>query len=115
MDTVKTLLNTLKRKHLIDDVNKAQNSVLTEHVTLKMPTDLFIRDAITGLGTILKEDLENHYYITSIRTGTLGNVLSYAIIMRTDNSAEISIYAREGLIKRGLAKKAMDRIVGVLR
>ena len=76
MDAVTTLLKCLKSKHFINDVDKAKSEVTTETITLRKEDDLFIRDAITGMGTILKEDLEHHYYITTIKVGTFGNTLT---------------------------------------
>ena len=64
MDAVSTLLKCLKSKRYISDIEKAKAEVSTERITLRKEDDLFIRDAITGYGTILKEDLDHHYYIT---------------------------------------------------
>lgn len=57
MDAVSTLLKCLKSKRYISDIEKAKAEVSTERITLRKEDDLFIRDAITGYGTILKEDL----------------------------------------------------------
>ena len=66
------------------------------------------------MGTILKEDLENHYYITTVKMGAFGNIITQAIIMRDGTSAEIAVYAREGLIKQHLAEKTIQKLKGVL-
>lgn len=66
------------------------------------------------MGTILKEDLDHHYYITTVKTGSFGNALAQAIIMRDGASAEIAVYAHEGLIKQHLADKALKKLKGVL-
>ena len=79
MDAVSTLLKCLKSKRYISDIEKAKAEVSTERITLRKEDDLFIRDAITGYGTILKEDLDHHYYITTIKMGTFGNTLSHAL------------------------------------
>ena len=114
MDSSEILLKCLKKKRIINDVQKAKSEVATGSVLLKNPKDLFIRDAITGMGTIMVEDLENHYYITSIKTGVFGGVLTYAIIQRQDESAEIAVYAHEGLIKQNLALKTIEKLKKVL-
>ena len=88
--------------------------MVIEKITLRKEDDLFIRDAITGLGTILKEDLTNHYYITTVRIGAFGNVLTQAIILRSGKEADVAVYAREGLIKRHLAEKTIQKLKGVL-
>ena len=67
MDSVGILLKCLKSKRIINDISKSSNEILSERIKLRKDNDLFIRDAITGLGSILKEDLENHIYITSIK------------------------------------------------
>ena len=110
MDTITILLKSLKSKRFIDDVDKAKNEVSVERITLRKPDDLFIRDAITGMGTILKEDLDNHYYITTVKVGTFGNVLTQAIIQRNESAAEIAVYAHEGFIKQRLAEKTIEKL-----
>lgn len=110
MDSSEILLKCLKKKRIVNDVQKAKSEVATGSVQLRNPKDLFIRDTIFGLGTILEEDLENHYYISSIKSGTFGNVLTYAIIQRQDKSAEIAVYAHEGLIKQNLALKTIEKL-----
>ena len=110
MDTITILLKCLKSKRYIDDVEKAKNEVSVERINLRKSDDLFIRDAITGLGTILKEDLDNHYYITTVKVGVFGNILTQAIIQRNDSVAEIAIYAHEGFIKQHLAEKTLEKL-----
>lgn len=110
MNTVNTLLKCLKSKGFINDVDQAKNEVSTEIITLKKESDLFIRDAITGMGTILKEDLEHHYYITTVKIGAFGGTLTQAIIQRIGSSAEIAVYAREGLIKKNLSDKTIQKL-----
>ena len=114
MDAVTTLLKCLKSKRFINDVDKAKNEVTTETITLRKEDDLFIRDAITGIGTILKEDLDHHYYITTVKAGPFGNALTQAIIMRDGSSAVIAVYAHEGLIKQHLADKTIQILKRVL-
>jgi len=104
----------LKSKRYISDIEKAKAEVSTERITLRKEDDLFIRDAITGYGTILKEDLDHHYYITTIKMGTFGNTLSHAIILREGPEADVAVYAHEGLIKQHLAEKAMQKLKSVL-
>ena len=111
-DLQNILLKELRKKKIISgDLEKEAVSTLCETVPFTKPTDLHIRDAIVLLGTILKEDLENHYYITSVKTGMFNNVLAYAIIQRkNDGTADIVVYAKEGIIKQNLAGKASDKI-----
>ncbi len=115
MESVAILLKCLKSKRFIKDIEKAKDEVMTEQIQLKKADDLFIRDAITGLGTILKEDLEKHYYITTVKVGAFGNVLAQAIIRRVeDKTAELAVYAHEGLIKQHLSEKAAIKLKKVL-
>ncbi len=110
MELTPTLLKFLKKKRIIADVEKAKAETSTDTVTLKKPVDLFIRDAVTGMGTILLEDLENHYYITSVKVGIIGNTLAYALIQRDSENAHIVVYAHEGLISQHLCEKAMSKL-----
>lgn len=114
MDTVTILLKCLKSKRFINDMDKAKSEVSSERIVLRKADDLFIRDSITGIGNILKEDLENHYYITTVKMGALGNVLTQAIIQRDGNNAEIAVYAHEGIIKQHLAEKTIQKLKGIL-
>lgn len=114
MEAVNILLKCLKSKRFIGDIEKAQNEVSTEQIQLRKENDLFIRDAITGYGTILKEDLEKHYYITTMKMGAFGNVLTFAIIQRNGVNAEIAVYAHEGLIKQNLAAKTIQKLKNIL-
>ena len=114
VDAVSTLLKCLKNKQFISDIEKARSEVLTEAIKLREENDLFIRDAITGMGTILVEDLENHYYITTVKIGAFGGIITQAIIQRFDSRADIAAYAREGLIKRNLAEKTIQKLKDVL-
>lgn len=114
MGIVEILLKFLKNKRYINDVEKAEKEIKKEHISLKKADDLFIRDAITGVGTILKEDLEQHYYITTVKVGAFGNVLTQAIIQRTDDNAELAVYAHEGFIKQRLADKTLEKLKKVL-
>lgn len=77
MDAVSTLLKCLKSKRYISDIEKAKAEVSTERITLRKEDDLFIRDAITGYGTILKEDLDHHYLR---QVGTHGIIRRFTIV-----------------------------------
>ena len=110
-DAVGTLLECLKSKRYIADTKKARAEVITEKVKLRKKEDLFIRDALAGRGNILKEDLKEHYYVTSVKMGRTGNVLTYALIWRMEeDEATMAVYAHEGLIKQHLAEKTMEKL-----
>ena len=109
--TAKTVLfEYLKREGIIQNIEKEQRKIAESQIELGHASDLHIRDSLIGTGTILKEDLNNHYYICSIKSGFLNNVLAYVIIHRNDTQATIVGYAREGLINQRAASKAVDRI-----
>ncbi len=114
MDTIETLLSSLKSNGIIDNIKSAKKEVSTSELRLRTPSDLFVRDAITGLGTILKEDLDEHFYITSLSIGAVGKVQTYAIIHRKGDEATVSVFAHEGLIKRHLSEKALEKLKSVL-
>lgn len=114
MDTENILLKCLKAKRIINDIEKARIETFSTSLKLRKDDDLFIRDAITGYGSILKEELDNHYYITSVKINTIGSVLTYAIIQRKDELAEISVYAHEGLIKQHLSDKTFALLNKIL-
>lgn len=114
-DATSILLTFLKKKHLvIGGVDELRSSVVSGTVQLEKSTDLHIRDSLIGKSMIMMEDLENHCYIVSVKTGFLNNVLAYAIIKRNCSVAEIVVYAREGMIKQRLAEKALEKIQIIL-
>ncbi len=110
MDATTIMLECLKNNGFINDITKARKEVKTEIINLKKSTDLFIRDSIIGMGTIIKEDLVNHYYITTVKMGLLGNVETQAIIVRKEEKAEIVVYAHEGIIKQHLAENTIEKL-----
>lgn len=114
MEAIDILLKCLKSKRYIDDIELARKEVTTEHINLKKEDDMFIRDSIIGLGTVLKEDLDEHYYITTVRMGFFGNVLTHAIILRQDSEADIAVHVHEGLVKQHLAEKTIEKIKKLL-
>ena len=114
MDAVMILLKCLKSKRYINDIDKAKKEVRVTTVLLKNPSDLFIRDTVMKMGSVLQENLDEHYYITTVNIRTLGKVSTQAIVLRNGESAEVAVYAHEGLIKQNLAKKALDELVKAL-
>lgn len=111
-DYVIILLKELKKKHIVTtNIEEESKFVTTEQIKFEKANDLHIRDAIFGMGTVLKENLDEHYYITSVKTGLFNNVLAYAIIRRNeDKTADIAVYAKEGIIKQDLAGKAIGKL-----
>lgn len=111
MDLKMYLLKFLKKKRIIAvPPEKAVPETASESIVLKKPVDLFIRDAITGMGTILQEDLENHFYITSVKVGFMKKALSYALIQREEETAHIVVYAHEGLIPQRLCFETLSKL-----
>ena len=111
MDIYKTLIEFLKKKHMvIGNAEALKKDSTFSSVHLRKSSDLFIRDSILGLGTILFENLEKHYYITSVKVGFGGSVFAYALISRNEDTADIVTYSHEGLIRRHLSKKALEKI-----
>lgn len=114
MNSVDILLKCLKSKRYISSIEKAKAEVSVERVQLRKEDDLFIRDALAGYGNILKENLDDHYYITTVKMGMFGNTMTQAIIMRDGIHAEIAVYAREGLIKQKLGEKTIKKLKELL-
>ena len=110
MEEKNVFLRFLKKKRIIDNIEKAGKELSIDEVLLKKNTDLYIRDSISTLGTILLEDLNDHYYILSVKIGIGGSILTYGIITRKGEIASIIAYGREGIIKQGLAKKTVEKL-----
>ncbi|MDO5443428.1 MAG: hypothetical protein Q4G10_07130, partial [Bacteroidia bacterium] len=111
MDTTEILLKYLKKKQYIPGkLNEKRDIILSDKVELKSDSDLFIRDALVIKGTVLQENLEEHYYIVEMKNGSLNSASTYAIIARKEDFAEIVAYAHEGLIKQNLAGKTIEKL-----
>lgn len=114
MDSATVLLEFLKSEGFIKEVDKARSELVEEEVVLRNATDLFVRDSIMGLGTIMKEDLNMHYYITTVKVGFFRNILTHAIIQRNGPKARMTVYAHEGLIHGHHAGEAIEKLKAVL-
>ena len=109
----KEFLDVLKKEGIINDKKKAGESIKSGSARLSKDSDLFVRDKITGLGRILKEDLDNHYYVGSVKLNN-DNSLAYAMAARDGNKVNIYAYAKEGVIKQNLAGRAIDKYKNAL-
>lgn len=72
---------------------------------------LKVRELLLSRYNIIIENIEKQYYICSIKLGT---VYVACAIRLYSNQIEMYAFAKEGLIKRDLAKKAISDIKGVL-
>lgn len=70
---------------------------------------LKIRDTLLRMGDLLKENLEEEYYIGTIRAGIGNKNTAYIIIKKNKKILDVCCYAREGLIKQHTARKAIDK------
>ena len=70
---------------------------------------LKIRDTLLRMGNLLKENLEEEYYIGTIRAGIRNKNTAYIIIKKDKKILDVCCYAREGLIKQHTARKAIDK------
>lgn len=74
-------------------------------------TLLRIRELLLSRYNIVVENIEKQYYICSIKLGT---AYAACVVRLCSNQIEMYAFAKEGLIKRDLAKKAIYDIKGVL-
>lgn len=116
MSDIKMLLDYLLKESLAYG-SREQLKKDTCEMTLQLNdvSNLHVRDGITGLGTILEENLTENYYITTVKVGLFKNVIAYALIVRDDEKLRITTYAREGLIRMKLSEKAMNTVASALK
>ena len=81
-----------------------------EEIPVQNYNILKVRDALYGLGTILEEDLDNQFYITTVRIGSIGAYEAVAIVSLENDKVSIAAYAKEGLISQNNAQKAIKKI-----
>ena len=82
-----------------------------EFIDSKGMSLLRIRELLLSRYNIIIENIEKQYYICSIR---LGATYAACVVRLCSNQIEMYAFAKEGLIKRDLAKKAISDIKGVL-
>lgn len=107
--TTNTLADFAAKEGYAKNADDALKSIKSTNVKLNKNKDEFIRDAVNGKGyPVLKENPDDHSYIVRVNDVKRG-VNALAAIKRDENgNADISVYAREGLIKQDLADKAID-------
>ena len=93
-----------------DKITEAKEKFAFEEIDVNNFNILKVRDAIMGLGTILEENLDKKYYITTIKIGSIGAYEAVAIAHLGQNKLSIAAYAKEGLLFQNNARKAVDKI-----
>ncbi len=89
---------------------KEKDHFACENIAVKNYNILKVRDSIIGLGTILEENIDEQFYITTIRIGLIGAYEAVAIVCLDKDVISIAAYAKEGLISQNNAQKAIDKI-----
>ena len=82
--------------------------VETEEISEKVSM-LKIRDTLLLIGNILKEDLDEEFYIGTINAGIANKNIAFIIIKKNEGNLAICCYSREGLIKQHTARKAIEK------
>ena len=75
-------------------------------ISLKKVRDILIENFSVDI-----ENLDEQYYICRVKVGMVGVATTVKL---TNKNIEIYSFAKEGLIKQHLAKKAADRVRSVL-
>ena len=70
---------------------------------------LKIRDTLLRIGNLLKENLEEEYYIGTITAGIGNKNTAFILIKKNMKMLEVCCYAREGLIKQHTARRAINK------
>ena len=82
--------------------------VETEEISEKVSM-LKIRDTLLLIGNIIKEDLDEEFYIGTINAGIANKNIAFIIIKKNEGNLAVCCYAREGLIKQHTAGKAIEK------
>jgi hypothetical protein len=82
--------------------------VETEEISEKVSM-LKIRDTLLLIGNIIKEDLDEEFYIGTINAGIANKNIAFIIIKKNEGNLAVCCYAREGLIKQHTARKAIEK------
>ena len=111
----KEFLDILKKEGIINkmELGAAKRLMKSGQAILPTDSDLYVRDRIVGLGRVIKEDLNNHYYVTSVKLAN-GSVQNWALISRDGNKANIYAYGREGILYQNLSNRTVDKVKNAL-
>ena len=82
--------------------------VETEEISEKVSM-LKIRDTLLLIGNIIKEDLDEEFYIGTINAGIANKNIAFIIIKKNEGNLAVCCYAREVLIKQHTARKAIEK------
>lgn len=82
--------------------------VETEEISEKVSM-LKIRDTLLLIGNIIKEDLDEEFYIGTINAGIANKNIAFIIIKKNEGNLAVCCYAREGRIKQHTARKAIEK------
>ena len=93
---------------------KIKNGLLEEDLKVSGRDFPQIIMLIQTLGKALKEDPEQNTCLFVINVGFANMAYAYVAIQKENNVLHVLVYAKEGLIKQGLAKKAMAKVKGVI-
>ncbi len=93
-----------------DQKKEIKNQFESDEISVKNFNILKVRDSLFGLGAILEENLNDQYYITTVKSGLLGMNEAVAIVFLHDDIVSIAAYSKEGFISQNTAHKAIIRI-----
>ena len=109
IDIKELLFQTGKKNEVIDDRlsrEKAEKRMESECIEDAGVSFQKIGDAVLGLGTILDVNEEKQYYLTTVSVNATAAILIACI--SKENTVEAAAYAKEGIIRQHLARKALD-------
>lgn len=77
--------------------------------------DIDLRHRLINQGRILEENLEKHSYCWLIQLKGLFAPEAMVVTMMNDDHVQLGAYAKEGLLSKGTATKAIEQVKNALK
>ena len=83
---------------------------ITDRICVKNVNRMRLIEAITLHGAILEENINEQSCVAVVNTGKMNAVRALVAIVLKKDAVQFAAYAKEGLIKQGLAQGAIEKI-----
>lgn len=95
--------------------DKSIKKLIADEAFETMPSDArdgkFLAEALMKSGTVLEQSMDEKSYIAIVGAGVANMNYAFLALKLKEESISIVAVAKEGLIKQGTAKKAIEKVM----
>lgn len=88
-----------------------EKQIVEKTISIESISFANVRDRMIGLGKILEESFDEHYYIANVSSGVANKNSAVVLVHWNENELYLCGYAKEGLINQHTAEKAIDKVI----